>query len=165
MNSCKKCGKLTEADNQFCQSCGTQVTVKTHKKTWLKYSVIILGLIIILLFFGWKSFSSYVSYNVAVHKAQDTKRIGDFQNLQLSLTLYYTEHGAYPQNLSELVPRYLSEVPLDPREGENHENSACESTIGKGTFSYRYKFTESGKKFTLSTCLEEGEVLAISPHE
>ena len=32
----------------------------------------------------------------------------------LALDVYRAEHGKYPQNLSELVPKYLQRVPIDP---------------------------------------------------
>ncbi|MBU4579713.1 hypothetical protein KKB43_01725 [Patescibacteria group bacterium] len=130
----------------------------------LKVKRIIIIIIVIALFFGtWKFFSYYNSYGTAVSTARDAKRVEDFQNLRLSLMLYFTEHNAYPQNLNGLLPRYLSEISQDPREGENHKNSACESAIGKNTFSYRYELAESGKKFTLTACLENGKILTISP--
>jgi hypothetical protein len=36
----------------------------------------------------------------------------------LGLELYAAENGNYPESLSELVPRYLSSVPIDPFSGE-----------------------------------------------
>ena len=39
-------------------------------------------------------------------------------SLILRLNAYRTDHGAYPKMLSDLVPKYLSEVPLDPMDGK-----------------------------------------------
>jgi tetratricopeptide (TPR) repeat protein len=37
----------------------------------------------------------------------------------IALRLYRKEHGRYPENLSALVPRYLSSVPADPFDGKS----------------------------------------------
>lgn len=124
--------------------------------------IIIAVTIVVLLIAGWKFFSSFSSYNATARGARDTKRTEDFRNFRMALMLYHAERNAYPNELTDLMPRYLSEIPLDPREGENHRNSACGSAIGKSTFSYRYGLIESGKEFTLTSCLEEGKILTIS---
>jgi len=127
--------------------------------------IIIAVTVVILSIAGWKLFSSFNSYDAAARGARDTKRIEDSRNFRMALMLYHAERNAYPNELTDLMPRYLSEIPLDPREGENHRNSACESVIGKSTFSYRYGLTESGGKFTLAVCLEEGKILITSSNE
>jgi len=121
--------------------------------------------IFISLIAGWKLTSSHVIYIAAASGARDAKRIGDLQNFRMALMLYHAEHDAYPSRLTELVPRYLSEIPLDPLEGELHRNSACESAIGESSFSYRYALAESGNEFAMAACLEEGKTLTISPYE
>lgn len=127
--------------------------------------IIIAVTIVILSIAGWKLFSSHVSYETAEREARNTKRIEDFQNFRMALTLYYVEHNAYPNGLTDLMPRYLSEIPLDPREGELHKSSVCESATGENTFSYRYALVESRKRFTMATCLEKGKILTISSNE
>jgi hypothetical protein len=127
--------------------------------------VVVIVIIIILLISGWKFFSSYIPYDVAKNRARDLKRIADLQNFRTALMLYHIEHKKYPNKLSDLVPRYLSEIPLDPREGEPHNNAVCESVIKKNTFSYYYEVLEAEKKFTMSACLEEGKILTISSKE
>lgn len=129
-----------------------------------KVKKIVAIIIVVTLFFSaWKFFSYYNSYGTAASVARDAKRVEDFQNFRLSLMLYFSEHNVYPQNLNELLPRYLSVISQDPREGENHGNSECESASGKNTFSYYYKLSDFGKKFTLTACFENGKILTISP--
>jgi len=131
-----------------------------------KVKKIIIAVTISVLFIaGLKLFSSFSSYDVTARGARDTKRIEDFQNFKMALMLYHAERNVYPKRLTDLMPRYLSEIPLDPREGELHRNPACELAIGENTFSYRYGLTESGGKFTLAACLEEGKILTISSNE
>ncbi|MCS7191486.1 MAG: hypothetical protein NZ937_00680, partial [Armatimonadetes bacterium] len=36
----------------------------------------------------------------------------------IALRLYWHEHGRYPENLSQLVPKFLSSVPIDPFDGK-----------------------------------------------
>src|SRR5262249_27341958 len=47
---------------------------------------------------------------------------GEMQTTQLLLALalraYRLEHGRYPKSLKELVPSYLSKLPLDPMSGQ-----------------------------------------------
>jgi len=132
----------------------------------LKLKKIIIAItIVVLSIAGWKLFSSYISYDTAVCGARDAKRIEDFQNFRMALMIYHTEHNVYPNMLTDLMPRYLLEIPFDPLEGEPHKSSVCESVIKENTFSYRYKSVESGKGFTMMTCLEEGKILTISSNE
>jgi hypothetical protein len=129
--------------------------------------IIVVVTIVVLSIVGWKFFSSYISisYNAAAYRARDVKRVEDFQNFRMALMIYYTEHNVYPNGLTDLMPRYLSEIPFDPREGELHKSSLCESVIKENTFSYRYELAESGEKFTITTCLEKGKILTISSNE
>jgi hypothetical protein len=55
--------------------------------------------------------STYVSCQVARRRSNCSERL---LQLDLALWAYRAEHGAYPQSLEALQPRYLSEIPLDP---------------------------------------------------
>lgn len=62
-------------------------------------------------------------------KARDAKRVADIKNIQLALSLYYTDNNMYPTNIystsgtapaNGLSPTYMPVVPTDPQNGTNY---------------------------------------------
>ncbi|MEN9390460.1 MAG: protein ral secretion pathway protein [Candidatus Parcubacteria bacterium] len=47
-------------------------------------------------------------------KSRDSARAADLKQLQIALSLYFDATGAYPPDLSVLVPKYISVIPKDP---------------------------------------------------
>jgi prepilin-type N-terminal cleavage/methylation domain-containing protein len=45
---------------------------------------------------------------------QDTKRLSDIREVQVALETYKSVHGTYPEDITWLVPGFLSTVPVDP---------------------------------------------------
>jgi prepilin-type N-terminal cleavage/methylation domain-containing protein len=49
-----------------------------------------------------------------IQKAYDSRRKADLRKLQTALEDYYNDHNAYPADLNDLAPDYLTDVPTDP---------------------------------------------------
>lgn len=55
------------------------------------------------------------SLNVAREKSRDARRVADIGQMQLGLELYFDANNrAYPNDLSELAPKFIPSVPHDP---------------------------------------------------
>jgi hypothetical protein len=77
--------------------------------------------------------------NIDQGKVDDNRRREDIQALYGALQYYYTEHeGVYPQNLSDVIPDYLKQLPKDPKTQEE------------------YTYIHSSKHFTLQAKLSDG---------
>jgi hypothetical protein len=63
----------------------------------------------------------------------DISRISEADQIQQALTAYDQKQTTYPQTLSQLVPDYLSAVPVDPASGQP----------------YGYALTDGGKDYVL----------------
>jgi ABC-type transport system involved in multi-copper enzyme maturation permease subunit len=70
------------------------------------------------------SYLLYFEYEVRVPIAEQYRAFCNNQVfrratlLQIALARYRTEHDEYPRQLTELVPEYLAELPLDPYSGQ-----------------------------------------------
>ena len=72
-------------------------------------------------------------------KANDSERKADIYEIQNALEIYYVDNDHYPDQLSKLVPDYLSEVPVDPN---------------NSSYTYTPKSNPS-KSYNLSATLED----------
>ncbi len=89
-------------------------------------------------------------------KARDTQRIKDLADIKQALTAYKTAKGSYPVSitllqtaeggvlLSELVPTYLTKLPIDPTKT-----------------TYWYEYTSTGSSFTLRAVAEDPESATV----
>ncbi len=50
-------------------------------------------------------------------RQRDVQRLSDIKKIRTALETYKTEKSAYPENLSELVPKYLGAIPVNPAPG------------------------------------------------
>jgi hypothetical protein len=59
---------------------------------------------------------SVVFHNIepARERSSDARRIADIKQIQLALELYWGAHNGYPNELSELAPKFIPLVPRDP---------------------------------------------------
>jgi len=67
------------------------------------------------------------AYNGLQVRARDTQRASDIKGVQKALELYAVDNGKYPlddygvktfaQLSNELVPKYVSKLPIDPKSG------------------------------------------------
>ena len=52
---------------------------------------------------------------------RDVQRRADLVQVQLGVALYQDLNNAYPTRLTELVPEYLPQMPVDPQTGESYD--------------------------------------------
>ena len=94
-----------------------------------------------------------ISTNSARQKSRDVKRKADMETLAGALELYYSENKEYPEGdfasgqlsglSSFIVPDYLSQMPVDPKEGE--EDGKAQST--------GYYYSSDGSTYAICTML------------
>jgi len=53
-------------------------------------------------------------------QARDSERASDMAKMQTALGYYYQQNSKYPENITELVPTFLSTLPLDPQSGASY---------------------------------------------
>lgn len=71
--------------------------------------LVVIGIMGILIAIGVQS------YTALNKQARDGRRIADLQSVRTALESYRAQNGAYPTNLSPIVPSgYLNALPTDP---------------------------------------------------
>jgi type II secretion system protein G len=81
-------------------------------------------------------------------QARDSRRLSDIKNIQVALSLYYSDNGMYPRNIygvsggtvppdTGLAPTYIAKVPFDPLATGNPNCSGGAGTFGDSGC-YRY---------------------------
>ena len=55
----------------------------------------------------------YSSFDTSRARSRDQKRISDISVIQIALEQYFQKNAVYPQQLSALVPTYISTIPTD----------------------------------------------------
>jgi len=58
-----------------------------------------------------------------IKKAHDGKRKADLVKFRNALEDYYNDHNCYPNELDELAPDYMSQVPTDPSPSQSYAYS------------------------------------------
>ena len=76
--------------------------------------------------------------------ARDVERVQDIKDIQSGLSQYYSATNSYPVSLVELVPNYLTEIPMDPLDNQ-----------------YSYELTDNGQGYSLCLTYEAGEDAGI----
>jgi len=85
--------------------------------------------------------------------ANDSHRLAGLQQLTLALQVYYADHGRYPApsgrstyvaDIVGLVPRYIPELPVDPKH--------------TGTRRYRYNSSDYTKGYTILVNMERDQI-------
>ena len=75
----------------------------------------LIELLVVIAIIGILSSVVLASLNNAREKARDARRISDIKNVQLALELHADDNnGNYADALVDLVPNYISAVPVDP---------------------------------------------------
>ena len=81
----------------------------------------LIELLVVIAIIGILSSVVLTNLNSARQKARDTKRIADIKGLELSLVLYFSNNGEYPDALSDLLSGgYASTIPVDPSTGAQY---------------------------------------------
>jgi prepilin-type N-terminal cleavage/methylation domain-containing protein len=78
--------------------------------------------------------ASLVFSNLGGSKARsrDSVRLTDIKNIGLASENYFAEHGRFPSGISDIVPYFGSDIPVDPLGNEylyiGREHSFCVAT-------------------------------------
>lgn len=127
-----------------------------------KHGFTIVELLIVIVVIAILAAIAIVSYVGIQERARDSQRLQDVQAITKALELYYADHGRYPESAcgaacptpkkinsswattsdgtwdileSALVPRYISELPVDP------QSSTVTNASIYGGFNYDYVLT------------------------
>ncbi len=94
----------------------------------LKKGFTLIELLVVIAIIGVLASVVLASLNTATENARDAQRISEIKELQKALQMYWLENdGVYPphnsgtrvaSSLTELVPNYISSLPLDPTRGD-----------------------------------------------
>lgn len=60
-----------------------------------------------------------VMFSSTQAKGRDSRRVQDLQQIQVTIEQYYQDNNYYPTDLSVLVPKYISRLPVDPKNTGN----------------------------------------------
>lgn len=79
-------------------------------------------LVVVIAIIGILSGIIIAGLDGARKSGRDAKRVADIKNIQVALQLYYGDQSIprYPLSLSQLVPLYLSSLPVDPSTNSNY---------------------------------------------
>lgn len=86
---------------------------------------IIIAFVVIATFLTFLYIVSFLLAERHGPRSPDATRISDIRQLELALELYvddhFDDHIKYPTALSALTPRYISEIPRDPKTDEPYK--------------------------------------------
>ncbi len=116
----------------------------------------------VIAIFGLIASLTLLGLNSARAKSRDAKRMADVVQIASSMALYFNENNTYPNQLSQLSPKYIDLIPKAPKP----EDGQC--TQEQNTYQYtfvdpaHYKFTfclgdiTSGHEAGPQTLTEQG---------
>ncbi len=116
----------------------------------------LIELLVVIAIIGLLATVVTTSLSKARSKALDTKRIAEVRELQKAIEMYYDDHGSYPctnsgdpttlyidKNVAassclrrDLVPEYISQLPIDPKFGDDTTKQ----------WGYQYNYSVAGPK-------------------
>ncbi len=81
-----------------------------------------------------------VSLQNASEKGRDARRLEDAKQLRNALTFYYDRHTRYPDELNDLAPEFVSEIPRDP---VNRVEYLYDLSVGGGSYHMGFNLERS----------------------
>jgi len=108
----------------------------------------LIELMVVISIIGILSSIVVAGLNGARESARDVRRISDIKNIELALSLYYSDNGYYPCSiysnpcgqLAPFTPIYMSTVPTDPANqssGYYYYDAFPDDTVGQNCNSSR----------------------------
>lgn len=112
----------------------------------------LIELLVVIAVIGILSSIGLVSLNGARERARDAVRRTDATSFRTMLALYFDDFGSYPDVTSVLAPRYVPDLPLDPKTHLPYTYSACPSGVNSSYIVYaQLESTTSGQYFYLTS--------------
>lgn len=113
----------------------------------------LIELLVVIAVIGILSSIGLVSLNGARERARDAVRRTDATSFRTMLAMYYDDFGAYPDDTSVLAPRYVADLPLDPKTPHTpYSYSACPSGTNSSYIIYaQLESTNLGQYFYLTS--------------
>jgi len=100
---------------------------KNNKKGFSLVELLVVITIIAIL-----SVVAYTALGGQTAKARNSKRAQDLGTVQSTLEIYFIENAnKYPDNLSDLVPKYMPKIPTDPSSATQEYSYAHDSSFKK----------------------------------
>lgn len=100
----------------------------------------LIELLVVIAIISVLSAIALVIYGEAQKGARDARRKQDLRSIQAALEIYYQKNYFYPTVLSDLLPTYINNVPLDP--------------INVAPYIYVYSYQSPGQCYALVAILE-----------
>ncbi len=110
-------------------------------KNFLKQGFTFIEILVVTVLIGVLAALIVVSYTYSLRNSRDARRKADLQNLQVALEAYKQAYGTYPPALSELLPDYINQQPLDPKTGAG----------------YTYEYNSATGTYTIEAALENND--------
>lgn len=112
----------------------------------------LIELLVVIAVIGILSSIGLVSLNGARERARDAVRRTDATSFRTMLAMYYDDFGSYPDVTSVLAPRYVADLPLDPKTHLPYWYSACPSGTNSSYIIYaQLDSTNLGQYFYLTS--------------
>lgn len=138
--------------------------VNTHNKGFT-----LLELLVVIAIIGILAASIFAFFSTARAKSRDSRRVGDIQQLQNALSIYYASTNTFPtcatENtiancLADLIPKNaISVLPRDPQQSGLGAQSDC-GVAGKQLYCYQ---STDGSTYVLRYDLETNSIPGKPP--
>jgi general secretion pathway protein G len=118
----------------------------------------LIELLVVIAVIGILSSIGLVSLNGARERARDAIRRTDTTAFRTLLALYQDDFGAFPNDTNALTPRYIAELPLDPRTNLPYWYSVCSVTGSNSNYIIyaQLESTNLGQYFYLTSGGNQG---------
>jgi len=82
-------------------------------------------IVVVIAIMGFLTAIIYSSFDLSKAQSRDQQRVSDISVIQLALEQFFNKNGVYPVsiNSTDFVPKYLSDIPKDPKTGESYASN------------------------------------------
>lgn len=83
------------------------------KSTGKSFGFTLIEIVVVIAIMAVLTVILYASFGASRTQSNDQKRVADISSIQLGLEQFFQKNGRYPEQLAELVPMYIPEIPKD----------------------------------------------------